>query len=64
MAPEDIRVSNATYVGQALVVTSGTSTHFTTSDVVLQIYEQLYSIALTKQRARQPGFFEYVSACF
>lgn len=52
MSQEDMIRFNDAHIGEALVVTSGSATHFTTADVVLHIYEQLYSVALAKQRKR------------
>lgn len=53
MTQEEMVAFNTAHVGEALVLSSGSGTHFTTADVVLYIYEQLYSVALAKQRDRQ-----------
>ena len=52
MSQESMVAFNDRHVGRALVVSSGSSTHFTTADVVLHIFEQLYSPALSLQGDR------------
>lgn len=47
-----IRKFNDEHVGTAMILTSGSKTHYMTSDVMLQVMEQLYSAALSMQRTR------------
>lgn len=52
MDAEAIREWNNAHVGTSLIVTSGSKTHFMTADTLLQVYEQLLSPALARQRAK------------
>lgn len=63
MSQQDMVAFNHSHVGEALVLSSGSATHFTTADVVLYIYEQLYSVALAKQRSRHAGWAMIGAIC-
>lgn len=52
LSVSEIQEFNASHVASAMVVPSGTNSHFMTSDTLLQVWEQLYSPALAKQRSR------------
>ena len=52
MTQEQMVEFNNRHLGEAVVMSSGSATHFTTADTVLYIFEQVYSVALAKQRAR------------
>ena len=52
LSAEAIKQFNEKHAGRAMVLTSGTSSHFMTGDTLVQVYEQLYSPALALQRAK------------
>ena len=52
MKPDEIVSFNSEHSGEAMVLTSGSNTHFMCSDTLLQVYEQLLSPALEQQRGR------------
>ena len=52
MKASEIQSFNSRHVGEALVLTSGSSSHFMCSDSILTVFEQLLSPALEKQRSR------------
>ena len=52
MPQELITKFNMDNVGESFVFTSGSSSHFMTADTLDQVFEQLFSPALAKQRKR------------
>lgn len=52
MPVNSVKEWNNNHIGESMIVTSQSSTHFMNSDTMLQILEQLVSPALEKQRAR------------
>ena len=52
MKQSDIACFNEEYAGRAMILTSGSNSHFMCSDTLCQVYEQLLSPALEIQRAR------------
>lgn len=51
----DIVRFNEAYAGKAMILTSGTNSHFMTAQTLIQVLEQLVSPALEIQRARTDG---------
>lgn len=51
----DIVRFNEAYAGKAMVISSGTNSHFMTAQTLIQVLEQLVSPALEIQRARTDG---------
>ena len=53
MSQEAVVRWNAQHLGRAMIVFSGTNSHFMSANVLLEVFEQLISPALRLQRARQ-----------
>ena len=54
--PEDVVSYNKSHHGRSMIVFSGTGSHFMSGEVLLQVFEQLYSPAFAAQRARPELF--------
>lgn len=52
MDAQSIKLWNDAHHGTSLILTSGSKTHFMTSQTLLQVYEQLISPAVQLQRAK------------
>ena len=52
LTAEEMKQWNDAHVGESYVMSSGSKTHFMTADCLLQVYDQVYSPALAKQRAK------------
>lgn len=52
MTAQEIQKWNQEHEGISMVLSSGGKSHFMCADTLLQVYEQLYSGALARQRAK------------